>query len=115
MTDDEFVVIRFKQLLDSSGWTVYRLAKETGIPYSSLNNIIQRGTIPSVTLLNRICCGFGISLSQFFDDGDIKIPASKPILTMCEDEVFLVKLYRGLTLRDRKRLIKIANVIKETC
>lgn len=59
---------RLQQLMDERGWTIYRLAKETGLPWSTLRNIFKRNTDPSIYTLESICKGFGISLPQFFDE-----------------------------------------------
>lgn len=61
---------RLQELLDERGWTYYRLAKNTGLSESTLANIFLRGTIPSLSTLEIICRGFGITLAQFFSDGD---------------------------------------------
>ena len=62
---------RLNQLLDERGWTVYRLAKNCGLSESTLANIFKRNTVPTITTLERICDGFGITLSQFFADGEM--------------------------------------------
>ncbi|MBQ8624251.1 MAG: helix-turn-helix transcriptional regulator [Oscillospiraceae bacterium] len=53
------------------GWTEYRLSKECGLSESTLANIFRRNTVPSISTLESICAGFGITLSQFFSDGDM--------------------------------------------
>ena len=58
-------------LLDERGWTEYRLAKECGLSESTIANIFRRNSVPSITTLESICNGFGITLSQFFADGDM--------------------------------------------
>lgn len=60
------VVKRIKDLCKAYSWTYYRLAKESGITYSTLNAMINKGTTPSISTLEKLCAGFGISLSQFF-------------------------------------------------
>lgn len=60
------VVQRIKDLCAAYSWTYYRLAKESGVTYSTLNAMMHKGTIPSVPTLEKLCGGFGISLSQFF-------------------------------------------------
>ena len=60
---------RLRQLLDERGWTEYRLSKECGLSESTLANIFRRNTVPSISTLEAICSGFGITLSQFFADG----------------------------------------------
>ena len=37
----------------------------------SIANILKRNAIPSVDTLEAICKGLGITLSQFFADGDL--------------------------------------------
>ena len=62
---------RLRQLLDERGWTEYRLSKECGLSESTLANIFRRNTLPSISTLEAICAGFGITISQFFADGDM--------------------------------------------
>ena len=62
---------RLRQLLNERGWTEYRLSKKCGLSESTLANIFRRNTMPSITTLEAICKGFGITLSQFFSDGEL--------------------------------------------
>ena len=65
------VLERLRVLLDERGWTEYRLAKECGLSESTIANIFRRNSVPSITTLESICNGFGITLSQCFADGDM--------------------------------------------
>lgn len=62
---------KLNQLKDAHGWTNYQLAKHCGLSESTLANIFKRNTVPSLTTLEAICSGFGITLSQFFAEGDM--------------------------------------------
>ena len=62
---------RLRRLLEERGWTEYRLAKKCGLSQSTIANIYRRNTIPSIATLEVICNGFGITLSQFFADGEM--------------------------------------------
>ena len=62
---------RLRRLLEERGWTEYRLAKKCGLSQSTIANIYRRNTVPSITTLEVICNGFGITLSQFFADGEM--------------------------------------------
>ena len=64
--NDFDVMGRIKELCASRSWTYYRLAKEAGIPYSSLSTMLHKAYVPSIPSLIKICNGFGITLSQFF-------------------------------------------------
>ncbi|MGN0629623.1 MAG: helix-turn-helix domain-containing protein [Oscillospiraceae bacterium] len=62
---------RLRQLMSERGWTEYKLSKKCGLSESTLANIFKRNTMPSITTLESICTAFGITLSQFFSDGDL--------------------------------------------
>lgn len=62
---------RLRQLLDKRNWTEYRLAKASGLSDSTIKNIYKRNTQPTIDTLEAICRGFGITLAQFFADGEM--------------------------------------------
>ena len=62
---------RIKDLLAERGWTPYRLAKESGLSDATVGNIFRRNTQPSISTLEAICSGFGISIAQFFAEGEM--------------------------------------------
>lgn len=61
---------RVKQIMKVRGWSEYRLAKESGVPQSTISNIFNRNYQPSIASLELICKSFGITLAQFFADGN---------------------------------------------
>ena len=65
------VLDRLHKLMDARSWTMYRLAKESGLTESTIANIYRRNAIPSIDTLEKICQGFGITLSQFFSDAEM--------------------------------------------
>ena len=62
---------RLRQLLNERGWSEYKLAKRCGLSESTVSNIFRRNTVPSIATLETICSGFGITMSQFFAEGDM--------------------------------------------
>ena len=62
---------RLRHLLDDRGWSEYRLSRESGLSESTIANIYRRNTMPSIPTLEAICGGFGITLSQFFAEGEM--------------------------------------------
>ena len=60
-----------RQLLNERGWTEYRLAKNCGLSESTIANIYRRNTVPSLATLEAICKGFGITMAQFFAEGEM--------------------------------------------
>ena len=62
------VLMRINKLRLDRGWSVYRLANEAGLAQSTIINMFNRETLPSITTLECICHAFGITMSEFFDD-----------------------------------------------
>ena len=62
---------RIRKLMKERGWTEYRLAKETGLSQSTIANLFKRNNLPTIATLETICKGFGITLAQFFCDGNM--------------------------------------------
>ena len=91
-------ILRLRELMNSRGWSEYRLAKESKLSMSTISNIFRRGSIPSIPTLETLCNTFGISLGQFFSDGDEPIsltPEQKELLdnwsTLSDQQRHLVK------------------------
>ena len=59
---------RLKSIMDERGWTMYRLAKESGVAWTTIRNMYARNTEPSIQTLEALCAGMGITLPQFFDE-----------------------------------------------
>ena len=60
------VLKRINQLRINRDWSIYRLSVESGISQSTLTNMFNRGTLPSVTTLECLCEAFKITMSDFF-------------------------------------------------
>ena len=62
---------RIRELMAERKSCEYRLAIASGLSQSTVANIFIRNTTPSVATLESICAGFGITLAQFFAEGDM--------------------------------------------
>ena len=49
-------------LMAEKGWTYYRLSKEANVSWSTIRNMFDRGTEPTIPTLEAICKGLGITL-----------------------------------------------------
>lgn len=65
------VLGRVRQLMKDRNWSYYRLAKECEIPEATAYNMETRNTVPSVPTLEAICKGMGITMAQFFAEGEM--------------------------------------------
>ena len=65
------VLEKLRQMLAERGWSEYRLSQECGLSESTIANIYRRNPLPTISTLESIGEGFGISLAQFFAQGDL--------------------------------------------
>ncbi|MBQ9933977.1 MAG: helix-turn-helix transcriptional regulator [Ruminiclostridium sp.] len=64
---NEAVSKRLSELLEEHGMTPYQLYIKSGVPKSTISNLLNC-VYPSVKLrvIHELCQGFGIDLSEFF-------------------------------------------------
>ena len=65
------VLARITELRKARGWSVYHLAKLSGIPQSTIATWYQKNLYPPIDKLEMLCQVFGISLTEFFSDGSL--------------------------------------------
>ena len=99
MNENE-VLERIQYFLKLKHWSIYKLAKESKLPYSSLNNIFVRKTSPTIPTLEKICDGFGISVSEFFSYQTNPLKSDN----LTEKEQDIVNSYRSLSEKDKELL-----------
>lgn len=64
---------RIADLLALKNWSLYRLAKESGLDYSLLAQIMdERNKDVRLSKIVAICNAFGISVNEFFDEATCK-------------------------------------------
>ena len=56
--------------MEERSWTDYRLAKESGLSHSTVTNMFNRNNAPTLPTLEAVCKAFGITLAQFFTEGN---------------------------------------------
>ena len=92
---------KIEKMCFERGWTVYKLALESGLSQSTLANMYLRGTQPSLATLTAICEAFGITLSQFFDDGTTENAVLSP------QEKLLIQEYRRVSEENRELVLAL--------
>ena len=59
---------RIIELCGEKGWTINKLATESGVSPSSLKNILYgKSKNPGIVTIKMLCDGLGVSLFDFFD------------------------------------------------
>lgn len=94
---EDAVLTRIRKLCDDRNWSLYKLAQESNMSYSTLNNLFNRQNTPTLPTLIKLTNGLGITLAQFFADDSIP-------QTFTGTETKLVQRYRNLTSQNKKLL-----------
>jgi len=94
---------RLRQLLNDIGWSEYKLAKRSGLSESTIANIYRRNTVPSITTLEAICKGFGITLSQFF--------AENEMIELTPELKELINSWMSLTIKQKEAVLCVIQVM----
>ena len=95
---------RIKELMRERNWTEYRLAIASGLSQSTVANIFNRNTTPSVVTLEAICQGFGITLAQFFAEGDM--------VELTEEQKEMFNAWSTLTKEQKDVLYQLIRIMK---
>ena len=85
------------------GWSVYHLAVVADLPQSTLINMMNRETLPSLTTLERICDAFGVTLSEFFREEETEGAQEAEFLT----------LFRGLNNEQEKLVLSLLRELRK--
>ena len=96
---------RLQQLMDERGWTIYRVAKEADIPWSTVRNMFKRNTEPSIATLECICRGMGMTLPQFFD--------VENQMGLTAEQKQLLAQWGKLNERDQKIVLELLDSLNE--
>ena len=100
------IIDRISDLCQERNWSYYKLAKESDIAYSTLNTLLNKPNIPTIHTLVKICTGFAITLSQFFNS---------PKMDLTTEQKDLLNLFNTLDNSDKKiALTYLAGLNKKT-
>lgn len=90
---------RIRFLMKQRGWTAYRLSKNSGLSENTIATILKRNSVPSINTLERICKGFGITLSEFFAEGDT--------VEVSDDTKQLIEYWVGLSPEHKQSVLDL--------
>lgn len=73
MDTRKLVSLRIQQLCAAHNFNINSLARQAGVPPTTLKNIIYgKSRNPGIVTIKLICDGLGISLHDFFDTSQFK-------------------------------------------
>lgn len=69
------ILEEIQRLRLARNWTEYELAVHSDLSQSTISTWYRKKQVPTIRSLEKICLGFGITLSQFFaEDNDTFSP-----------------------------------------
>ncbi|MCL2751688.1 MAG: helix-turn-helix domain-containing protein [Firmicutes bacterium] len=66
-----FVTQKIDRLRSERGWTAYKLSQESDLPAPTIRQWFKTDVFPTIPALVQICAAFGITLADFFAEGDL--------------------------------------------
>jgi len=96
---------KIHELMEKRGWSMYRLANESGVSWSTIRNMFQRGTDPTVYTLEALCRGLDISMAELLLGPDY------PELDDSTKE--LINNWNALDEHDRKLIIELTKSLNK--
>ena len=99
------VKARLQQLMDARGWTMYKLAKESNVAWTTIRNMYARNTDPSITTLESLCKGMGMTLVQFFDTDNE--------MGLTPEQVRLLQEWSRLNEKDKRLVSELLESLNE--
>lgn len=94
---------RIRELMEERNWTDYRLAKEANLYHSTVTNMFNRNNAPTLPTLEAVCRAFGITLAQFFAEGEE--------VQLTKEQQKLFSKWSTLTDRQKQILLELMDAI----
>ena len=79
------ILAEITRLRLNRNWSEYQLAQHSGISQSTISTWYRKNQVPTIQTLEKVCFGFGITLSQFLanDDDAVSLTESQKELLDC--------------------------------
>lgn len=95
---------RIKEMMEERNWTVYELSKRSGLAQTTLANMWKRNTEPTIPTLRAICNGFGITMAQFFAEGEF--------VELTADQQEFFNNWAALSVKQKEMLMDLVRSMK---
>lgn len=96
---------RIKSIMEQRGWSAYRLSKNCGLSENTIATILKRNSLPSISTLEAICKGFGITMSEFFAEGDL--------IEVSSNTKQLIAYWAGLSVEQKASVLELVKNINQ--
>lgn len=108
---DKKIGLKLKNLREQFGYSMREVGERTGIHFSYVGKI-EKGQIPSLDKLNKLCSLYGIEIPSLFGE---KVEVPEDLKEWGVEWISFAKELkdRNLTPEERKVIIDIAKTLKQ--
>lgn len=99
------VLQEITRLCEERNWTNYELAKRSDLQPSTISTWYSKKQTPQLKTIEKVCKGFGITMSQFFAEGPDPI-------SLTEEQKEMLDNWSALTEKQQKLFLELFREIK---
>ena len=93
---NEAVSQRLQELLKERGMTQYQLSMKSGVPKSTIGNVVNcMYDSVKLRIIHELCQGMNLNISEFFNSPMFEEENLEPLGCRCEPAAFLYVSYIG--------------------
>ena len=100
----KYVLKEITRMREKRKWSEYDLAKRSGLAQSTISTWYRKNQIPTIQTLDKVCHGLGITLSQFFAEGDDAV-------SLTPEQKELLDNWSALTETQQRLFIELFKII----
>ena len=97
MQIEKYIADKITSLCEKRDISKYRLSQLSGISQSSLGRIMAQENLPSLITLEKICTALGVTLSQFFQEGNSE--------NLTEEQKEVLKIWNDLSTNEQETVM----------
>ena len=97
MQIEKYIADKITSLCEKRDISKYRLSQLSGISQSSLARIMAQENLPSLITLEKICTALGVTLSQFFQEGNSE--------NLTEEQKEVLKIWNDLSTNEQETVM----------
>ena len=97
MQVEKYIADKITSLCEKRDISKYRLSQLSGISQSSLGRIMAQENLPSLITLEKICAALGVTLSQFFQEGNSE--------NLTEEQKEVLKIWNDLSTNEQETVM----------
>ena len=99
MQIEKYIADKIASLCEKRDISKYRLSQLSGISQSSLTRIMAQENLPSLITLEKICTALGMTLSQFFQEGNSE--------NLTEEQKEVLKIWNDLSTNEQETVLSM--------